>query len=72
VIIIFGCASEPTTRPGSAPGVNLSGYPPAFKAGYADGCASARGSLKRDETRYKEDAQYALGWRDGRDLCGKR
>ena len=26
------------------PNVNLSGYPPEFRAGYADGCASVRGT----------------------------
>jgi hypothetical protein len=56
------------------PNVNLAGYPQAFKDGYADGCATARAAIgsRRDEARFKADAQYAQGWRDGHDACGKR
>ena len=53
--------------------VNLGGYPPAFRAGYADGCDSAKrlvGST-RDEARFKSDPMYATGWRDGYDICKK-
>lgn len=49
--------------------INLSGFPRAFKEGYADGCASVRGSTKRDGARFKSDPQYAQGWRDGLDIC---
>ena len=56
----------------AAPGVNLSGYPPAFRAGYADGCASVDAARKRDEPRFKSDAEYAQGWRDGYDICRRR
>lgn len=70
-LLVAGCASQSTPP---APAVNLSGYPLEFKQGYADGCASARpnAARKRDETRFKADANYAQGWRDGRDICGKR
>jgi hypothetical protein len=69
--LLWGCATQ--TPPGSpAPNVNLSGYPPAFQAGYADGCASARSARKRDETRFKADVHYAQGWRDGNDICKSR
>jgi hypothetical protein len=57
-----------------APKINLTGFPPAFRDGYTDGCQSARpGALKRrDETRFAQDTQYAMGWRDGNDICRKR
>jgi hypothetical protein len=53
--------------------VNLSGFPPAFREGYADGCRSAKpGAFKRrNEIRYGQDSQYASGWRDGFDVCSK-
>jgi hypothetical protein len=49
--------------------VNLSGYPREFKQGHADGCASSRGPLTRNDQRFNSDAQYASGWRDGFDIC---
>jgi len=54
--------------------VNLGGYPPAFRAGYLDGCHSARrlvGAV-RDEARFKTDTMYATGWRDGFEICKKQ
>lgn len=69
-LALAACAApEPRT-----PNVNLSGYPPAFKDGYLDGCSSARStfSTKKDERRFKSDSQYAQGWRDGHDICSKR
>ena len=67
----LAACTQPSTKP-SGPDVNLSGFPPAFRQGYADGCSSARGSRVRNETRFKEDTQYASGWRDGLDICGKK
>ena len=70
--LIAGCtASTPATE---KPTVNLSGYPPAFRDGYLDGCYSAHhpGKLTRDEDRYKDDSMYAAGWRDGRDICSDK
>ena len=54
--------------------VNLSGFPPEYKAGYDDGCDSVNipGIMKKDHKRFKSDKQYAMGWRDGYDLCKKR
>lgn len=78
-LALAGCAASPRapTTPAQpatakAPGVNLSGYPPAFRDGYADGCNAAKASRgKRDETRYKADPQYAQGWQDGFGVCGR-
>ena len=69
--LIAGCASRPAPT-AAAPGVNLSGYPPEFRAGYADGCTSVDAARKRDEPRFKSDANYAQGWRDGYDICRRR
>ncbi len=68
--LMAGCASRPAPAP--QPKVNLSGYPPAFRAGYADGCASVNAARKRDEARFKSDANYAMGWRDGYSICKPR
>lgn len=80
-VLIGACASTSGTKSSGASspapstrtaGVNLAGYPPAFRQGYGDGCATAAGRLTRDEVRFKADVQYAWGWRDGRDICGRR
>jgi len=63
--------SSPTVTP-ARPNVNLSGYPPEFRQGYADGCNSVSARMVRDEMRMKGDIQYAAGWRDGNDICKKR
>ncbi len=78
LVLVAGCATIPqpaTTQAPSKPpkaNVNLSGYPPAFQAGYADGCGSAGAARKRDETRFTTDGLYAQGWRDGYDICKSR
>jgi len=70
VTALASCASPQASRSK----VNLSGFPPAFRDGYSDGCQSAKGgaALKRDAARYGNDRQYAMGWRDGFDICRKR
>ena len=68
-VMIYGCA--PSKKEAN---VNLAGYPPAFRAGYVDGCETSKrtsGQI-RDEARYKHDTQYAAGWRDGFDICGRK
>lgn len=84
VLALGGCVSmgtrpetapgtPPETRPRSAPPpVNLTGYSAAFKAGFADGCETARGNARRDEQRFAAESQYARGWQDGKAICGKR
>ena len=77
--IVAGCTSAPPRggEPGSdvpAPrssaraGVNLSGFPPAYREGYSAGCEGGR----RDEARYKSDTSYMMGWDDGRSVCASR
>lgn len=51
---------------------NLSGYSAVYKRGHADGCASADGSMRRDAGRYRDDADYMMGWNDGRSACAKK
>ena len=71
LIAAAGCATQ-VQPPAPAPAINLSGYPPEFRQGYADGCASVNAARQRDEARFKSDANYALGWRDGYDICRRR
>ena len=68
---LLGACAAPKPPP---PNVNLTGFPPAFRDGYADGCRSAKpgAARRRDESRFAQDAQYASGWRDGYDICRKR
>ena len=67
--MLAACAAKQSTQ---RENINLSGFPQAFKDGYADGCASVRGPMKRDSARFKSDPQYARGWRDGSDICRRR
>jgi len=71
LVALLGACVSPKPPP---PKVNLGGFPPAFRDGYADGCQSAKpgASRRRDETRFGQDTQYAMGWRDGYDICRKR
>lgn len=56
------------------PAYNLTGYPPAVRDGYIDGCESARKSAygRKDEKRFAADAKYRMGWNDGFSLCSRR
>jgi hypothetical protein len=56
----------------SRPAYNLTGYPPAVREGYIDGCESAKGSsyARKDARRIAADAQYSMGWNDGYSICG--
>jgi hypothetical protein len=69
--LVLACACSAPQK--KDPNVNLAGYPPEFRSGYLEGCDSARRKVtKKDEKRFKTDAQYAAGWRDGYDICGKQ
>ncbi len=66
-----GPSGVPGTAPRPKPNVNLSGYPPAFKDGFSDGCESLRGNYRRDG-RFGKDNDYTLGWQDGYSICGRQ
>jgi hypothetical protein len=53
------------------PKYNLTGYPPAVREGYIDGCESAKRTpyARKDAARMSADGQYAMGWNDGYSIC---
>jgi len=68
--LVAGCGStsEPKARV-----VNQGGYSDDFKQGYAEGCESASGrGQRRNESRYKTEADYMMGWNDGYSACQRR
>lgn len=70
-LLLAGCATT-ATQTQKTPNVNLSGYPPDFRDGYLDGCASVGAVFKkRDDERFnkKGDRQYKQGWLDGYSIC---
>jgi hypothetical protein len=56
------------------PAYNITGYPPAVREGYIDGCETAKRSdfARKDARRMTEDSQYAMGWSDGFSICNKK
>jgi hypothetical protein len=54
------------------PAYNLTGYPPAVREGYIDGCESAKRTsyARKDAQRMAGDPQYSMGWNDGFSICG--
>lgn len=87
LVLVAGCAQmgpapAPAPQPRSTPvpanqeppppNVNLTGFPLPYRQGYADGCASAKGSERKDATRFGADPNYRTGWQDGLALCKKR
>jgi len=56
------------------PTYNLTGYPPAVRDGYIDGCESAKRTqyARKDAKRMADDGQYAMGWQDGFSICAKK
>ena|ERR1700694_2405506 len=86
LLVAAGCAALPEPFPqtietpveatarrakASRPAYNLSGYPPAVRDGYIDGCESAKRSeyARKDARRMSGDPQYAMGWNDGFSIC---
>jgi len=65
-------APLPATAEPPPPNVNLSGFPLAYRQGYADGCASLSGGERKDAARFGSDGNYRTGWQDGYSLCKKR
>ena len=51
------------------PPVNLQGFPPSYRLGFGDGCATSRGSEKKDPVRFGNDGNYRVGWQDGLAQC---
>ncbi|WON74515.1 hypothetical protein [Nitrosospira sp. Is2] len=60
--------------PSARPVYNLTGYSPAFKDGYIDGCETAKKSAygAKDARRISADTQYRLGWNDGFSICRRK
>jgi hypothetical protein len=85
-IVLGGCATTPIGPPPAPPAaaplprtaeppppsVNLSGFPLPYRQGYADGCASVKGSERKDATRFGADPNYRTGWQDGLALCRRK
>lgn len=81
VALLAGCAAQPATSPTSPgapsapaapappPPVNLQGFPPAYRAGFGDGCSTARGAERKDADRFGKDGNYRVGWQDGIAQC---
>jgi hypothetical protein len=71
--------TTPGARPGHAtpapyvepppPPVNLQGFPPSYRLGFGDGCATGRGTEKKDPVRFDNDGNYRTGWQDGVAQC---
>ena len=57
-------AAEPPPPP-----VNLQGFPLGYRQGFGDGCASVRGSERKDAARFGNDGNYRVGWQDGVAQC---
>jgi hypothetical protein len=52
--------------------INLSGFPPEYKRGFAVGCENTTDVSGRPAPRPKGDASFVLGWQDGVDYCRSR
>jgi hypothetical protein len=78
-VALAGCASvaSPVTQPAPyveppPPPVNLQGFPPNYRLGFGDGCATARGTQKKDPVRFDDDGNYRTGWQDGLAQCERK
>lgn len=82
--VLAGCATQTATTPATPstpsapaapappPPVNLQGFPPAYQAGFGDGCATGRGSERKDGDRFGRDGNYRVGWQDGLAQCKRK
>ena len=83
--LLAGCAAQTATTPPSPvpstpskpapappPPVNLQGFPPAYQAGFGDGCSTGRGTERKDADRFGKDGNYRVGWQDGLAQCRKK
>ena len=64
-------AAPPLATPPPPP-VNLQGFPLAYRQGFGDGCSTARGTERKDATRFGSDGSYRVGWQDGVAQCKAR
>jgi hypothetical protein len=64
-------APKPYVEPPPPP-VNLQGFPPTYRLGFGDGCATARGTEQKDLARFTADGNYRTGWQDGVAQCKKK
>ena len=64
-------AAQQRREKASRPTYNLTGYPPAVREGYIDGCESAKKTqyARKDAKRMDADPQYSMGWNDGFSIC---
>jgi hypothetical protein len=72
-----GCASPALRVSADDPAhvtnsINLSGFPPEYKRGFAAGCQNAKDASNRSAQRPKGDASFVQGWQDGLDYCRPR
>lgn len=83
VIALGGCAGiaeQPAARSATAgpppphARFNLTGYPPAFRAGFDAGCEAARRQNGKAPAPGPSaaDPQYRQGWKDGASICKAR
>ena len=74
IVATCGCATRVLRAGASDPAhvtqsVNLSGFSPEYKQGFAAGCEAASG---RNTQRPKGGGANAQGWQDGFDYCKPR
>jgi hypothetical protein len=85
--VLAGCATQPVTTPATPatpappaapaapappPPVNLQGFPPAYQAGFGDGCSTGRGTERKNADRFGKDGNYRVGWQDGFAQCKRK
>jgi hypothetical protein len=75
--VLGGCASESLRVGADDPAhvtnsINLSGFPPEYKHGFAAGCESAKNPSSRSAQHPKGDSSFVQGWQDGVDYCRSR
>lgn len=69
ILVLIAVGLSACGSPGQPRSFNLAGYSAVYKRAHADGCASVGGSQRRDDRQYRADADYMMGWNDGRDAC---
>ena len=60
-----GSRSTPAA-PNPPPVFNLAGYSAQYKKGHSDGCVQ-----RRDDRLFRDEADYMMGWNDGRSACAR-